>query len=236
MTNQCKFYLTSIIGAAALVLAAAGMFSSFGEMSRYAGYLALGLLASTWKVRLPKMTGSTSVNFVFIVLGIVQLSLLETLALGSAAVILQCLWKSRRPSAVQVMFNVAVQIIGIGAAFVGTRALTQYFHIDSVILAVGFAAAVLYAVSATLVSGVVALTEEKSFVEIWRNCYLWSFPYYLIMGGIAGLVVASSHHIGWQAAILLLPVMYLSYTYYRVLLNFLQVNLRGMTSGLRRVA
>src|SRR5579859_4958790 len=71
-------------------------------------YLLLALLASTCKVRLPRLTGTISVNFLFILLGIADLSLPEVLVLGAAATLLQCFWRaSEWPSPAQVAFNVA---------------------------------------------------------------------------------------------------------------------------------
>ncbi|PYT29238.1 MAG: hypothetical protein DMG58_16625, partial [Acidobacteria bacterium] len=50
-------------------------------------------------------------------------------------------------------------------------------------------------------------------------CYLWSFPYYLVGSVIAGLVTVSSRAVGWQASLLVLPLMYLVYLFYRFYLQ-----------------
>jgi hypothetical protein len=49
---------------------------------RFTIYLLLALVASTLKVRLPGLTGTMSMNFLFILIGVSQLSFSETLALG----------------------------------------------------------------------------------------------------------------------------------------------------------
>jgi len=47
-----------------------------------------------------------------------------------------------------------------------------------------------------LVSGVLALVETKPLLSVWKQCYLWSFPYYLIGASIAGLVVLCANTMG----------------------------------------
>src|SRR5690242_1773403 len=58
-------------------------------------YTALAVAASRLKVSLPGITGTMSVNFLFILLGVLELSLGETLVLGCAAFLVQCFSKSR---------------------------------------------------------------------------------------------------------------------------------------------
>jgi hypothetical protein len=59
----------------------------------------------------------------------------------------------------------------------------------------------------------------KPLKNIWQQCYLWSFPYYLVGSAIAGIVTVSSRTIGWEASLLVLPLMYLVYTFYRLYLE-----------------
>ena len=81
-------------------------------------------------------------------------------------------------------------------------------------------AACLYFVSNTLlISGVLCLLDKKPLTTIWQQCYLWSFPYYLVGSVIAGLVTVSSRSVGWEASLLVLPVMYLVYLFYRFYLQ-----------------
>jgi hypothetical protein len=84
---------------------------------RFTIYLLLALVASTLKVRLPGVTVSLSLNFLFILIGISQLSSSETLALGAIAAGMQCLWKTRtRPSFAQVLFNISALTMAITTA------------------------------------------------------------------------------------------------------------------------
>jgi len=67
-----------------------------------------------------------------------------------------------------------------------------------------------------LISGVLCLVEGKPLKKVWQQCYLWSFPYYLVGSAIAGLVTVSSRTVGWEVSLLLLPIMYLVFVFYRL--------------------
>jgi putative nucleotidyltransferase with HDIG domain len=72
--------------------------------------------------------------------------------------------------------------------------------------------AIAYFVANTLpVATVIALTEAKSLPATWHNSYRWSLPYYFVAAAMAGLFSAARQHVGWQTAMLILPVTYLIY-------------------------
>ena len=61
---------------------------------KFACYLAVALLASSLKIKLPGINGTMSVNFLFILLGVLEMSFGETVVIGFAAVLVQSYWKS----------------------------------------------------------------------------------------------------------------------------------------------
>src|SRR5215471_6105925 len=63
---------------------------------RFVCYLAIAIFASSLKVRLPGIDGTMSVNFLFILLGVLELSLPETLLIGCSAALVQCLWRTNQ--------------------------------------------------------------------------------------------------------------------------------------------
>src|SRR5215467_4250656 len=73
-------FVTSAIGAA--VLGHALIYWQSDDPVRFACYLLVALLASGLKVHLPGIDGTMSVNFLFILLGVLELSLPETLVIG----------------------------------------------------------------------------------------------------------------------------------------------------------
>ena len=83
-------------------------------------YLGIALAASRLRVNLPGVTGTLSVNFLFILLGVLELSLPETMAMGCAAVIVQC-FDREFPNPLQVAFNVCSTALAIAVTFIGYR-------------------------------------------------------------------------------------------------------------------
>src|SRR6266849_1918505 len=78
------------------------------DAQRFICYLAIALASSLVKVSLPGITGTVSLNSLFVLIGIVELSLSETLIMASAATLVQCLWRVKeRPKFAQVLFSVA---------------------------------------------------------------------------------------------------------------------------------
>ena len=57
---------------------------------------------------------------------------------------------------------------------------------------------VYFVLNTTGVAGVIALTEKKSVMKTWRNCYFWSFPFYLV-GASIGLDLQRPHGAGQLA-------------------------------------
>ena len=72
------------------------------------------------------------------------------------------------------------------------------------------------------VAVVISLTEGKRFNRVWKECYFWSFPYYLAGAAIAGLLSVANHFLGWQTALLIFPVIYWMYRSYRLYLGRLE--------------
>ena len=70
MSKQAKYYIASVISLGFAVVALALFQRDSQNLDRFLAYLALTLLGSTMKVRLPRITGTISVSFLFILIGI----------------------------------------------------------------------------------------------------------------------------------------------------------------------
>ena len=184
---------------------------------RFTIYLLLAVVASTLKVRLPGITGSMSLNFLFILVGISQLSFSETLALGAIAAGMQCVWKTRtRPTIAQVLFNISALTMAITTAHFMYH-LPQIQQLNGrmpVLLAL--AACFFFLTNTVLVATVLSLVEARPFLLIWHQCSFWSFPYYLMGTGVAVLMSYSSQFVGWRTSLLVLPIAYFIYLHYRL--------------------
>ena len=124
MTFRSKAVVCAVVSAGA-----ASLYSARGAPGRqwlhFFVYLLAILLSSGMKVAMPKTNGTMSVNFPFVLLGIVQLSPLQVIALAVASVIAQCRIKVVKPfTVVQIIFNVAnVTTATVLACFIYTRSL-----------------------------------------------------------------------------------------------------------------
>ena len=212
---------TATIGAAIAVSAFSHWSST--DPVRFACYVLLALLASRMRVELPGINGTMSVTFLFILIGVLELSLPETLVVGCAATLVQCFWRVRkRPQFLQVIFNVfSMMATAIGATFWTYQHSMQLFQGKTSLMLVS-AAFVYFLLNTVPVAIVISMTEHKSMRAIWAECYFWSLPYYLVGAGIAGLVSFINQKIGWHTSLMVLPVVYWLYRSYRLYLGRLE--------------
>jgi len=186
-------------------------------------YLGVALAASGLKVKLPRITGTMSVNFLFILIGIAELSFAETLLIGTSAILMQCLWKvQRKPNWVQVAFNVSSVSFAIGLAYYAANYALLNVLNHNMGLRLVSAASIYFVANTIPVAMVISLTEKQSFAKIWKECYFWSFPYYLIGAAFAGLVSVVNKQISWQTTLLLMPVIFWIFRSYRQYLSRLE--------------
>src|SRR5499425_1057144 len=220
MTLSARLYISVVVALGSAVLAVGAMHPTSHQPVKFVCYLVVAVAASRLKVNLPGITGTMSVNFLFILLGILELSFAETLALGCFAILTQCFYRDR-PRTVQVVFNTCATSIAIGLAYIVYH--VTFFHVQNNPAVLLVATASTYFVANTLpVATIISLTERKSLRHIWSDCYFWSFPYYLVGAGVAGLVSWLNRVVDWQTSLLILPAVYLIYRSYRLYLAKLE--------------
>jgi len=179
--------------------------------------------ASGLKVQLPGIDGTMSVNFLFILLGVMELSLPETLLIGCLASLVQSVWQARnRLDPIKVIFNVLGMMANASSlSYYSYHQLEAKFGPNRPLLLM--AAALVFFLANTLpISLVIALTEGKSSRKVWAECYFWSFPYYLVGAAAVGLVGLVNRQAGWQTSLLVLPLIYWVYRSYRLYLGRLE--------------
>lgn len=223
MSLKSKAYLIAILAAGVISLARYLPEFRPHDPFRFTAYLILALLASGLKVNLPGIRGTMSVLFLFLLIGVIELSLPETLVIAVAASFVQSFWHAReRPKLIHLSFNVASLVIAtISTEFAYTA--PTWLKPDIPLPARLASAAAMFFVGNTLtVATIIALTENKSVIQTWRSCYFWSFPYYIGGACVAGLYTFLTRSAGWQASILTLPIIYLVYRSYRMYLDRLE--------------
>ena len=109
LSLPAKLFIALMIIAGTGTLVYGGIHQSSKNIAEFICYLGIAILASRLKVNLPGITGTMSVNFLFILIGVLELSFTETLILGAVSMVAQCLYPDR-PKAIQFTFNVCAGI------------------------------------------------------------------------------------------------------------------------------
>jgi diguanylate cyclase (GGDEF)-like protein/putative nucleotidyltransferase with HDIG domain len=222
LLNQ-KTYVIAVVILGCLTLIAAVPQWAPQDSLRLAVFLLIAAIGSAMKVTLPGVRGTMSVVFLFVLIGIAELSLPEVMLVGIVSVIVQCVWHTKsHPRLIQVLFNVAAMCVAITSS-------EAVYH-SSFLRAVGMGPVLLMAAAASTqfianafpVACIIALSERKSLSKIWKECYFWTFPYYLVGAALAGAFSAVSHRLGWQVAVIGFPVAYVIYRSYRLYLGRLE--------------
>jgi diguanylate cyclase (GGDEF)-like protein/putative nucleotidyltransferase with HDIG domain len=193
------------------------------QMLQFSMYLACILLASGMKLIVPRTDGkgTMSVNFVFILLAIMQLSLPEAMIAGCLSAVAQSLFRVRkgfRP--VQIAFNVAnIATATLLASFLYHRLL----HIHAPLgIAIAGASALYFLANTTPVAALLALESRHPISRHWFRTFHWYFPFFLFGAIIAALIQVTALHYGWPASLLIFPVAWALYASFRSYLDRLQ--------------
>ena len=228
MPVRAKAYIALILGS--------GIFGLLQQLLHFApvnplwfwGYFLVTIVTSGMKVKLPMVTVTLSVNFIFILVGIAEFGLPESLALAAAGTIVQCVWQAKvRPKPIQIAFStcsICLAVFASHAVFHG--ALNGILGNYNVVL-LGLTAMVYFIVNTVLIAGVVGLTERKSIYRTWYETFFWAMQYHLGAAAIAWQIVVLSELNGqtggiWQAPAVLLMLVYFVYRQYKIHLDRLE--------------
>ena len=200
--------VVTALGIAALAL---GLFPYVStDPWKFLLHFVLAVFSACFRISLPTITGTLTINFLFILIGIVEFSLSEVLVIATAMTALQCvLAQERRPTTSKILFNVAVVALATTA--------TYWVYWDPHFAQAGVpasamqvtAAFVLYVMTTFPIAIAIALTERRSIVRTWRECSLWTGPYYLAGAAVVILLSATTSMLGWQMVLFVMPVAYL---------------------------
>ena len=220
-------FIVAITLAALICFGLAFLHWESSDPLKFVCYLIAALFASALKVSLPGIEGTLSVNFLFTLLGILELSLPQTLLIGLASTLAQFYWRpARQLKPVQLVFNLSQVTVSSAVAYGAYHLVVTQLLGTPGPLALLVAALTHYACNTGAMSTIIGLTENKTLVKVWTGSYLWSFPYYMVGAAAAGLVHFLNRYIGWQSSLLVLPPIYLMYRSYRLYLGKLETEKR----------
>ena len=227
MPIRARAYITLVLALGGITLGAQLVRFHSAAPQIFWLYFLVTVLTSGLKVRLPMVFATLSVNFLFILVGIVQFSPPEAIVLGAAGTIVQCLWRPRvKPKAIQVAFSTSSIVLATFVAHITFHGPIGNFLGLLHPLRIGMAAFVYYVVNTGLVAGVIAVTEDKSIYRTWYDSYFWVLQYHMVGAGIAWLIVVLLHQETWHAAFILFPMVYWIYRSYRGYIDRLEKDKR----------
>lgn len=230
----------TFIGGMVLAAIAGTGYAGLGSHTLHASYalavLALAAATSRMKIKLPGIDGNMSVNLPFLLMAVVNLSAVEAVLIACVSTVVQCWPKPEskfKPE--QMLFNVSMMAFATSMANViwnaGWLGKTAW---ASEPLMLASATAAFFLGQTAPVAGIIKLAEGTAMRRIWLSIAQLSFPYYVLSAGLTSMVNLVSHHFGWQAALVVFPVMYGIHRSYRVCFGHAAQALR--TASLVRAA
>ena len=192
------------LGIAVLVFGLANW--QWSDPLRFASFVAAAALGSVLKVRLPGLTGTTSVSSLFVLISLVNLSLPEALVIAVVCMLVQCTWRpQKRPRPIQVAFSVCVLAV---AVYVTSFILAFTRSRFPELVALALLAFTYFCLNTFPIAAIIALTEGKRVLSVWSN-YRWTLAYYAVGASMAWVIGTLPSGIQWEFPIICLPLVYL---------------------------
>jgi len=212
----------TFIGVMVLAAIASTAYASLASHTLHTPYalavLALAAATSRMKIKLPGIDGNMSVNLPFLLMAVVNLSALEAVMIASLSTMVQCWPKlDAKFKPAQMLFNVSMMAFATSVANLIWNA--GWFGKGvwaSEPLMLASATAAFFLGQTAPVAGIIKLAEGAAMRRIWLGIVQLSFPYYVLSAGMTSMVNLVSHHFGWQAALVVFPVMYGVHRSYRL--------------------
>src|SRR6476659_5823384 len=114
MSFLAKTYIAMVCAAGAAAWVAAVSQSGISHYTVFLLCLIGACASSGMKIHLPSVKGTLSVNFLDILLGVSELSFLESLIVACSAVLWQYIWKAKeRRELIKIGFNLASSAVAI---------------------------------------------------------------------------------------------------------------------------
>lgn len=215
MSTRARLFIGATAALGILALTYALWHWQSVDLARFICYLLVAVLASSLKIQLPGFDGTMSVNFLVILLSVLELNLPETLIIGCTATLAQCLYGSRHKIVpIKVLFNVfSMMANAITLSFLTYHQLNRVIGTATLPLLI-ITALTFFVANTVPVAVIISLTEGKSAYKVWADCHFWSFPFYIVGAAVVFAVGFISKQVGWQTSLLVLPLVYWVYRSY----------------------
>jgi len=200
-----------------LCTALAGLWAAPAEVNSFLVVLLLAVLVSPLKTTFPGIPSTLSLNYIFILAAISELSLGPAMLVAACSTI--CYWLFRRQSPldpVQMLIQSATAILATSLSWTLCHAGPLGRADASIPIQLFVASLTYFLVQTAVEAAMVARATWKAIFKLWRAKYLWTAPQYLVAATIAALFRILGNNAGWQWAALVLPSMYVVYVSYRI--------------------
>jgi len=204
----------TFIALTALTAIASTVYTSLNSHTLHASYalalLALAAVTSRLKVKLPGIDGSMSVNLPFLLMAVVSLSALEAIIIACVSTAVQCWPKPQakfKPA--QMLFNLSMMAFAASIANMTWNSgwfAKATWPTEPLMLALTTAA--FFFGQTAPVAAIIHLAEGASLPRTWLSIAQMSFPYFVLSAGVSSMMRAVNYRFGWQAALVVFPVMF----------------------------
>ena len=220
LPGQAQAFIALVIAAGIAALGYAAAHPASYNIAEYLCYLGIAVLASRLKIYMPGVPSTLSVNFLLVLVGILELSFQETLTLACIAMLAQSFFPER-PGGLQVAFSVCTGAVAATLSYWIYHNPLCLRYVNRPFL-LGLAACVYFIAYSGPAAALSSITERKPLFKILATGYAWSFPYYLVGAAVAGAISWTTQAFNWETSLLLLPVAYLIYRSYHLYLGKLE--------------
>lgn len=178
---------------------------------RFGAYLVLVLIVSPLKISLPGLAGGLPLKYLFILIAVMQLDYPQSLLVGLACTGMRSLGKTgQRSRAVHLLFNLPNSVIAVACC-------SAAFHLCPS-WAVGLLAVSLsyFLANTSSMAAIICVTEQLSYWRLWyQNCRVTA-PQCLAGTVAAGMLKLWIDRTGWEGPLIVLAVICLIYSSYRL--------------------
>jgi diguanylate cyclase (GGDEF)-like protein/putative nucleotidyltransferase with HDIG domain len=185
-------------------------------------YLVVILLSAKMKFVLPGTEETVPISFPLVLLGILELSPLQAVALAvaSALPLHRILRATLSPRLRIVLRTASVVVAAVLAWHTYALSLALLSHEAAPALA---AAAAVYFVVNSLASASWSVVESRALpVSQWRRQFRWYIPFYLVGALLAAVANYVGMLFGWMTSLLLMPLVYVAYRAYKLQLEIVR--------------
>jgi signal transduction histidine kinase len=181
-----------------------------GNPTNFILYLLTGIVAAVFMQRKGSDPTTFSVNLFLVPLGIVELTLPETILLALSGAAISVLASKRSLWTREAVTQLANE---------ATAAAAASFAYHSLVLGGGQTAAIrlflgsgAYFTTRTFPMAILKATSQGTRIgRTWKEDHFWSLPFYLVGASTAGFLRTRNAFVHWEACLLILPVFYVLY-------------------------